>query len=48
MTFLPVVGLDRLTDDAVRVVFEVPSAERDAFRFVPVQHVTVRMELDCA
>ena len=45
MTFLPVVGLDRLTDDAVRVVFEVPSGERDGFRFVPGQHVTVRVEL---
>lgn len=45
MTFLPVVGLDRLTDDAVRVVFEVPSGERDVFRFVPGQHVTVRVEL---
>lgn len=46
MTFLPVVGLDRLTDDAVRVVFEVPAGERDGFRFVPGQHVTVRVELD--
>jgi ring-1,2-phenylacetyl-CoA epoxidase subunit PaaE len=46
VTFLPVVGLDRLTDDAVRVVFEVPSGERDGFRFVPGQHVTVRVELD--
>ena len=46
MTFLPVVGLDRLTDDAVRVVFGVPSGERDGFRFVPGQHVTVRVELD--
>lgn len=45
MTFLPVVGLDRLTDDAVRVVFEVPAGERDGFRFVPGQHVTVRVEL---
>ena len=45
MTLLPVVGLDRLTDDAVRVVFGVPSGERDAFRFVPGQHVTVRVEL---
>ena len=43
---LPVVGLDRLTDDAVRVVFEVPAAERDGFRFAPGQHVTVRVELD--
>jgi len=46
VTFLPVVGLDRLTDDAVRVVFEVPSEERDGFRFVPGQHVTVRVALD--
>lgn len=45
MTLLPVVEVDRLTDDAVRVVFEVPSGERDAFRFAPGQHVTVRMEL---
>jgi ring-1,2-phenylacetyl-CoA epoxidase subunit PaaE len=48
VTFLPVVGLDRLTDDAVRVVFEVPAAERDGFRFAPGQHVTVRVELDGA
>ena len=46
MTLLPVVGLDRLTDDAVRVVFEVPGEARGGYRYAPGQHVTVRLELD--
>src|SRR5690349_9894466 len=40
---LPVVGLDRLTDEAVALTFGVPPALRDVFAFRAGQHVTVRI-----
>lgn len=40
---LPVVAVDRLTDDAVAVTFAVPSAVRETFRFAAGQHLTVRL-----
>jgi ring-1,2-phenylacetyl-CoA epoxidase subunit PaaE len=39
---LPVHAVDRLTDDAVAVTFEVPEELRKAFAFKAGQHVTVR------
>ena len=46
-TFHPlrVVAVDRLTDDAVAVTFDVPPELRDAYRFVAGQHVNVRTRL---
>jgi ring-1,2-phenylacetyl-CoA epoxidase subunit PaaE len=38
--------VERLTDDAVAVTFEVPPELHDAFRHVPGQHVTLRREVD--
>src|SRR4051794_3024667 len=43
---LPVVGLDRLTDEAVAITFAVPPALRPDFAFKPGQHVTVRLDDD--
>jgi ring-1,2-phenylacetyl-CoA epoxidase subunit PaaE len=40
---LPVAAIDRLTDDAVAVTFEVPPGLRDAYAFSAGQHVTVRL-----
>ncbi|WFE25395.1 phenylacetate-CoA oxygenase/reductase subunit PaaK [Solwaraspora sp. WMMD791] len=40
---LPVVAVDRLTDDAVAVTFAVPPPVREAFRFAAGQHLTVRL-----
>lgn len=39
---LPVVAVDRLTEDAVAVTFEVPAELRDVFAFRAGQHLTVR------
>ena len=43
---LRVASVAALTDDAVAVVFDVPAALRDDFRYVAGQHVTVRAEVD--
>ncbi|MDA8368879.1 MAG: phenylacetate-CoA oxygenase/reductase subunit PaaK [Nocardiopsaceae bacterium] len=42
---LTVAAVDRLTDDAVAVTFEIPGELAGEFRFVQGQHVTVRREL---
>ncbi|MDI5970597.1 2Fe-2S iron-sulfur cluster-binding protein [Streptomyces sp. SL13] len=39
---LRVAGVDRITDDAVALTFEVPPALRETYRFTPGQHVTLR------
>ena len=43
-TFHPlrVAAVERLTDDAVAVTFDVPDDLRDEFRFLPGQHLSVR------
>ncbi len=43
---LPVVAVDRLTDDAVAVTFAVPPDLREHFAFVAGQHLTVRRLAD--
>lgn len=43
---LRVVGVERLTDDAVAVAFAVPHDLRDVFAFRAGQHVTVRRFVD--
>ncbi|MBB6173625.1 ring-1,2-phenylacetyl-CoA epoxidase subunit PaaE [Nocardiopsis mwathae] len=43
---LTVAAVDRLTDDAVAVTFDVPEELAEEFRFVQGQHLTVRCELD--
>ncbi|PWI41276.1 1,2-phenylacetyl-CoA epoxidase subunit PaaE [Streptomyces sp. ICBB 8177] len=45
---LRVAEVDRLTDDAVALTFEVPSALREAYRFTPGQHIAVRRFVDGA
>jgi ring-1,2-phenylacetyl-CoA epoxidase subunit PaaE len=42
---LRVAEIDRLTDDSVAITFEVPGELRDAYRFNPGQHVTIRCNL---
>lgn len=42
---IPVASVDPITADATLVTFAVPEALRDAFRFEPGQHVTVRTDL---
>ncbi|GAA3760562.1 phenylacetate-CoA oxygenase/reductase subunit PaaK [Plantactinospora mayteni] len=42
---LPVRAVDRLTEDAVAVTFEVPAELRDTFAFRAGQHLTVRRVL---
>jgi len=42
---IPVASVDPLTDDSTLVTFAVPEDLRDAFRFEPGQHVTVRTDL---
>jgi ring-1,2-phenylacetyl-CoA epoxidase subunit PaaE len=37
--------VERLTDDAVAITFDVPDALRDAYRFTQGQHVTIRSDL---
>ena len=43
---LPVADVERLTDDAVAVTFEVPDELRDDYRFEPGQHLTLRATID--
>ncbi|KWT59545.1 phenylacetic acid degradation protein [Streptomyces albus subsp. albus] len=43
---LRVAELERLTDDAVAVTFEVPPELRDTFRHTPGQHIAVRRTVD--
>lgn len=45
---LRVAAVDRLTDDAVAVTFEVPPELRDTFRHAPGQHLTIRLFLEGA
>lgn len=42
---LPVAAVERLTDDAVAVTFDVPEALAEEYRFAPGQHVTLRCPL---
>ncbi|WP_407685770.1 fatty acid desaturase [Mycobacterium sp. HUMS_1102779] len=42
---IPVASVDPLTADSTLVTFAVPEGLRDAFRFEPGQHVTVRTDL---
>jgi ring-1,2-phenylacetyl-CoA epoxidase subunit PaaE len=42
---LRVAAVDRLTDDAVAITFEVPGDLRDDYDFVAGQHLTVRLDL---
>lgn len=39
---LTVAAVERLTDDAVAVTFDVPADLADAYRFTPGQHLTIR------
>src|SRR4051794_15633311 len=43
---LTVSTVDRLTDDAVSVTFDVPDEARDDFDFTAGQHLTLRTEID--
>lgn len=43
---LTVLEVERLTDDAVAVTFEVPDGLDDEFAFQPGQHLTVRATID--
>ncbi len=43
---LRVAGVDRITDDAVAVTFEVPDDLRTHYRFTPGQHLTLRRASD--
>lgn len=43
---LRIAGLDRLTDDAVVLTFDVPPELREAFTFKPGQYVTLRAQID--
>ncbi|MEX1004126.1 MAG: 1,2-phenylacetyl-CoA epoxidase subunit PaaE [Acidimicrobiia bacterium] len=43
---LTVASVDPLTDESVAVTFDVPDHLREAFRYLPGQHVTVRKEID--
>ena len=43
---LRVSGVDRITDDAVALTFEVPPALRASYRFAPGQHLTLRRIVD--
>ncbi|MFV0496254.1 fatty acid desaturase [Mycobacterium sp.] len=42
---IPVASVDPITADATLVTFAVPESLREAFRFEPGQHVTVRTDL---
>lgn len=42
---IPIASVDPLTADSTLVTFAVPEKLRDAFRFEPGQHVTVRTDL---
>lgn len=41
---LTVAAVERLTDDAVAVTFDVPPDLADAYRFTPGQHLTIRSD----
>jgi ring-1,2-phenylacetyl-CoA epoxidase subunit PaaE len=43
---LTVAAVDRLTDDAIAITFEVPTELREVFTFTPGQHLTLRHVLD--
>ena len=43
---LRVAGVERLTDRAVAVTFDIPQELREAFRFQPGQHLTLRAPID--
>ncbi|HJQ95187.1 MAG TPA: 1,2-phenylacetyl-CoA epoxidase subunit PaaE [Acidimicrobiia bacterium] len=43
---LKVADIERLTDDAIAITFEVPAELADLFSYLPGQHVTVRAEID--
>lgn len=43
---LTVAGIQRLTDRAVAVSFDIPAELRDTFCFQPGQHLTLRAEID--
>jgi ring-1,2-phenylacetyl-CoA epoxidase subunit PaaE len=43
---LTVASVDRLTDDAVAITFQIPDELTDTFRYRPGQHVTVRKFID--
>lgn len=43
---LEVSDVRRETDDAVSLAFAVPETDRDAFRYVPGQYLTLRAEID--
>ena len=43
---LRVSGLERPTEDAVAVSFDVPEALKEAFRFLQGQHLTLRKEIE--
>jgi ring-1,2-phenylacetyl-CoA epoxidase subunit PaaE len=45
---LEVAAVDRLTEDAVAVTFDVPHDLAERFRYLPGQHVTVKAEIDGA
>ncbi len=42
---LKVAVVDRLTDDAVAVTFDIPAHLAETFRYLPGQHVTVRADI---
>ena len=42
---LRVAQVDRLTEDSVAITFDIPDELRDAYRFNPGQHVTIRCDL---
>lgn len=43
---LRVAGVERLTDEAVAITFDVPDDLADDYAFTPGQHVTLRREID--
>lgn len=43
---LTVSDVEHITDDAVRVTFDAPSEDRELFRHVPGQHLTLRTTID--
>lgn len=45
---LRVAAVERLTDRAVAVTFDIPEELREAFRFQPGQHLTLRAPIDGA
>ncbi|HEX2390742.1 MAG TPA: FAD-binding oxidoreductase, partial [Casimicrobiaceae bacterium] len=42
---LPVAKVERETRDAIAITFDVPPALREAFRFEPGQHLTLRTRI---